>query len=445
VLTRYTSCLALAVVAGHLSAGSALAQGLGLGGGVQPRAERNTPHSLDASVSLLQTHDSDAPATLTAVDPLASASSGYSTMLLGSLDYRWKSPQKYFLASGATSVRRFSEFDDARSFSYVAAVSFGVDLGRRNSISIDQTAAYVPSLYYGLFPRDVLQTASEVVTSIPDYANQRTDSYDYTTRAAYQHALTTRDRLDLSGDFTYNDYVRESDSLRDAMSRGVRAGYTRSVSRNTALHAGYRYGLGTVSRTVTSAFGQGGDTTEHGVDVGFEYSPRLSASRRLYLSATVGWSGLEGPTLVDNQLTRERVHRLFGDATVSYPFNRTWHARASYNRNIEYLAQLVRPVYVDGVTAVLDGNLVGGLRFATSARYARGESAFGQETSDFDTYAADVTLEYSFLRALALYGGYLYYYYDFRSGTILSPELANGLERHGVRFGLTWSIAAVRR
>ena len=46
---------------------------------------------------------------------------------------------------------------------------------------------------------------------------------------------------------------------------------------------------------------------------------------------------------------------------------------------------------------------------------------------------------------LATYAEYVYYFYDFGDNVRLAPGVPSGLERNGVRVGLTLWVPALRR
>ena len=63
----------------------------------------------------------------------------------------------------------------------------------------------------------------------------------------------------------------------------------------------------------------------------------------------------------------------------------------------------------------------------------------------FDTYTGDVRLRYALTRTFAAYVEYLYYFYDSRGSVPIAPGIPAGLERNGVRAGLTLRVPALRR
>ena len=93
-----------------------------------------------------------------------------------------------------------------------------------------------------------------------------------------------------------------------------------------------------------------------------------------------------------------------------------------------------------------DGSLTRRTDFRASATYASGESALNRRQGlIFDTYTGNVRLRYALTRSLALYTEYLYYFYDFTGNLQLAPGIPAGLERHGLRAGVTLWMPLLRK
>ena len=112
---------------------------------------------------------------------------------------------------------------------------------------------------------------------------------------------------------------------------------------------------------------------------------------------------------------------------------------------MEYLADLPVPVFADGFGAGVDGLISRRVDVSASAGYSNGESALGRDSLQFDTYTGNLRVRYALSRTFAMYGEYLYYYYDFRGSAQLLVGIPPGLERNGVRAGLTLWVPALRR
>ena len=138
------------------------------------------------------------------------------------------------------------------------------------------------------------------------------------------------------------------------------------------------------------------------------------------------------------------LYHPYTELTVDWQFDRAWQVRGTTRRALEYVAGLRVPVFVDGVAAELTGLIHPRLNVLASARYSSGTSALNDHAQPFDTYSASLQTRYALNRELAVYGEYLYYFYDFR-GTGLAAGIPPRLERNGVRAGLTLWVPALRR
>jgi hypothetical protein len=77
--------------------------------------------------------------------------------------------------------------------------------------------------------------------------------------------------------------------------------------------------------------------------------------------------------------------------------------------------------------------------------FSVGNSALTNNSS-YDTYTGDLRLRYAVTRNWAVFTEYLYYFYDFRGASLLlSPGIAPGLERNGIRAGLTLWVPTLGR
>jgi hypothetical protein len=129
---------------------------------------------------------------------------------------------------------------------------------------------------------------------------------------------------------------------------------------------------------------------------------------------------------------------------VSYPFGRTWQARANYRRGLEYVADLPVPVYATGATAAVEGLITRRIDVAVLAGYSSGQSILNLNNLAYDTYTGTLRMRYAWSRNFAVFADYLYYYYDFGRTTGLASEIPSSVERNGVRVGLSLWMPTLR-
>ena len=301
---------------------------------------------------------------------------------------------------------------------------------RRTTLFANQTVAYSPSYLYELFPSVSQPGPGEVPTPAPDYSTYNTESYTYGTTASVGHGLTRRGQLSGGLEFSHTNYSREVALQRDQTSYGLHAQFSQNMTRNTAATFGYHY------RSTDPYVGQGRRAIEHGLDIRVDFSRALSPTRRATFGFTLSPAAVDLPSAIESVEELKREFRLLGDAHFAYQVSRMWRAQASYSRTFESVPGLRQPVYADGFTAVIDGFLSSRWDVLVSAAFSDGESALVRGNT-FSTYTANLRLRYALGRAWAVYGEYLYYYYDFQGTAQLPVGVSPALERNGVRVGLT--------
>jgi hypothetical protein len=102
-------------------------------------------------------------------------------------------------------------------------------------------------------------------------------------------------------------------------------------------------------------------------------------------------------------------------------------------------------VFLDGVSAGLEGLFTRRIDLALSASYSGGVSIVSPRGPQFNTYTGEAVIRYALTRNLAVYGQYLYYAYDFHGTPGLAPDIPSDLRRNGLRAGLMLRVPVVGR
>jgi hypothetical protein len=421
----------------------ARAQGLPQAGGLfggESRAGVAPKVSADLYMSVAEAYDSDTPDFLQpTIDPLSPQSGGFFTNFLSSGSFEWRGDRFQFGAAGTSAFGYFASLDQFESISHGLGVGFNARLPRRTTLSVNQNAAYSPSYLYTLFPRQEDPNPGAAPPIGSDYNANDLESYTYSTSLGLEHAIDRRTRVSVSGQLQQTDFLNESERAQDLSAVNGRAELERNVSKNVVLSAGYRYRTGDVGYTGS------GTSTEHGLDVGMSYGRRLSATRRADVAVRLGGSVLEASGL-PNQTEFNGDGRIWNaEASLGYEFSPRWQARAMYRRGVEHVVQLPQPVTTEGFLASLNGLWSRRIDLTASAGYSKGQSAVTRRAIAFDTYLADARVRFRVTDKVAAYIQYLFYYYDFYGNNELAPGFSSGLERNGVRAGLTFWVPALRR
>jgi hypothetical protein len=431
------SVLIVGTASGAFAQGSSRPyQGLFGGGGAKDPAVH---HTLDVNLSIAAAYDDDAlPSLIGGIDPTQRPLSGYNTSYAVSAQYGWQGRHMQAGLSGVSTLRQYVDFNDYNMTHSVAA-GFSAQFARRTTVFVNQTADYSPPYLFGLFPSVETPKPGVVVSGGPNYVVNDTESLSYQTIATVEHGLTRRGTVALTGDHRYTDFRRNDTGRPDVSSSGARLQYGYGLGRNAAFTAGYHYRSGQLG------FGTLAVSSEQGLDVGIAYTRKLSPSRRATFNFSVGSSRVELPDAPAAGIIGGRQMGVSADAGLNYEFAREWVVRGAYRRGAEFVAELIEPIFAEGVTLSLNGYLTRRLHLQSSAAYSTGESIQIGTSPNLTTYTGNVQLGYAFARSLGAYVEYLYYYYNFTGSTQLAPGLLTGVERNGVRVGLTYSFSLRRR
>jgi hypothetical protein len=402
------------------------------------RADAKT--SLDLMASVIAGYDSDLPKSLVStIDPSSVQTGGFSTLLDTGAAYTWRRNKTDVGANVTSVLRYYADLGSAKSVGHSAGFGVTTTTLGGTTLFVNQSAAFTPAYLYGLFPSTSAIEPGDPGVTAPDYTVNDLESYVYTTRMTVAHSLGRRNSVSGNGEFIYTDRLGgETATWTDISSYAVDGRYSRNTTRNTVLSTELRYQSGEFG------YRGGGTTTDVELDVGVNYNKPLSATRRASLNVRVGVAGTDYPRNASGDMAFQRAYRTIGEASYSYPFSQIWTASAAVRRRLVYATDLPTPVVTDAATASVTGLLTGRIDISLLASYASGKSILNRDTLFFDTYTGDVRVRFAVSRTLALFAEYLYYYYDFQNGGLLLA-IPPGLERTGVRAGLTLWMPALRR
>lgn len=439
----------VAAVGCVLGGGSdALAQSLGtdrpfrgLFGG---RGSDTGRQALNVSATLVQAYDDIRSPESGGTEPRPATRGGYFAMLQAAADYAWGGQAAQLTANAASAGRYFGHAGQIDALSYSAGIGLSMSPDRRTTVLVGQTASYSPSYLFRLFPA-ADESAGEPPSIAPDYAIDDEASLVSTTTASVSRGVTRRGALSGLVDYSTTNFQGHTSQANQA-SYGVRAGFSRTVGRRSGLRAGYHYRNADFGALTT------GPTVEHGLQLGVNHTRLLSATRSASFSFDLGLSAADHPALsAADHLTpdggqpgRGSLYRATTNATASYQFGRAWQVRGAYRRSLEYMSELIEPVFTGGVTAAVGGLISRRLDLLIAGGYSSGEGAV-LSTSSFTTYTANVRSRLAVTQTLAIYLQYLYYFYEFGGETLLAPGLSPRFERNGVRVGVAVWLPAFKR
>ncbi|MEO5739766.1 MAG: hypothetical protein ABIS29_04135 [Vicinamibacterales bacterium] len=438
----YLLSTVLAVVSLMLLSLPAVAQGTnprgpsgGLFGATRPDVEG--ADRLNFTFDVAEGFESDVPSEQgVAVVGGGLGTGGFSTLFGGSSTYARRGRRLQLAASASTAFKYYQRIERLDPLSHGASIGLGLRLPKQGKFEITQAAAYSPSYLYQLFPQVNAPELGALIPLNPDYQIDQRNSSSYSTRAAVNYGAQRGTQFSTFGEYTVTAYQNEA-AREDAAAvagletRSIGTRLSRAITSRASFASEYRYRTG--------EFEFKGSSQEHEARIGVEYSPPLSASRRLTirLNAAPAWLKFPAAALatVVTATTDQYLFRLQGDGYVSYPFRRNWLAAAAYDRGVQYLVGLPEPLLSDSVRAQLTGLISRRVDLSASAAYFTAESGIPGSSQNLDTYTGTVKIRYAFTRSVAMYSEYLYYYYD-QGQSSLVPGLPSVFEQHGIRVGV---------
>ena len=401
---------------------------------------------LDFNASLIEGYDSDVQrALIPTIDPTSLQNGGFSTLLDTGAMYEWRGKAR-LVANVNSVLRHYAELGTTQSVGHRAGIGVSTATGGGWTLFANQSAAFSPAYFYGLFPSSTpLQPGNPGITApnytVPNYTDpvNSFESYSYTTSMSLTRGIGSRSGVSAAGQFMYTDRVEETETWSDVSSYSLSTQYSRNTSRNMGFSTELRY------RSGEFGYRGAGTTTEFGLRGGVDYSRPISATRQLTLGMHAGVSGADYPLNAIGSTGFRRRYRTVGDLTLTYPLSQTWSASGSIRRGLDYEPDLPTPVVNNGATLSLTGLLTPRVDIVVSGGYATGESIVNRDSLFFDTYTGNARIRYAVNSRFAIFAEYLYYFYDIQNGALLLPGVPPGLTRNGVRTGLTLWMPAVRR
>ena len=381
----------------------------------------------DDNVLADQGTGSTAPTSPLVTDPRYQQSGVYNA-LNTSLAYSHRARRVSLTAAGGSAFRYYPDLTGFTAIHHTASADVSGMLGSRTTVRASQQISLAPAYQLILFPAvtpaqgfGALETSfvDPVVTN-PDLSVYARRGFISSSSAALSQELSSRSSVSAYYDLTRAEFSgRELDLRR--RTAGVR--FSRGLSRHASLRIGYAH--------MEGSYGFGGQDrlSGHNIDAGVDYNRALSFSRRTTLGFAVGSNAVS-----NGEQTRYDVT---GHATLNHHIGRSWTAFAAYRRGMWFEDGFPEPIFSDSVTLGLGGYLSRRLEFRSQAGYSTGSVGFGSAGNGFDTYMGTARLQYGLTRYLATYVEYLYFHYEFSTATLLPGAFPRGLDRQGVRGGVS--------
>lgn len=393
--------------------------------------------SLDVTLSVAQVYDDNALADSGGTRPASALQvSGFYTSLSPGVSYKWSGRQAQFNTTIGSSLRYYAKQQEFIGSSYFAGVGFSSGFGR-SQLAASQTESYSPVYLFGLLP-SLSPIESVVPAQGSDLATSGQNMLLSSSALTLTHGLSTRSTISALANYQFTTYTGAT-SGQDLRSFGFGGRYGYNLTKSATLHFGYIY------RGGQHAYGSAqGPTAAHDIDAGVDYHRALSFSRRTQFDFRLGSSLLNSPETADSRAALQ--YRAVGTATLSHDMGRTWRARLAYNRGAGFVGGFTEPIFSDALIASLRGFLTRRVDFDATGGFSVGSVGLSSTPDDgFRTYTATSKLRIALNPVSALFGEYLYYYYDLGKTVVTPFAMPSTLDRNSVRIGLALWLPLVRR
>ena len=400
-------------------------------------ADPDSKQSLNLTTSVFGAYDDDVVTSGVTPTTKAERSGWYGGLNVGS-QYSLRGERLSVGIAGDIAVNRYAAgwTPDRTATMYLANGDVALKLTSRTTLSGNTTFTYAPEYRLSLF------ISPSSPTGVPDVFNTVAPDYDLFRSAAYRTSAQLRlsqtfgKRTSLEGWGALMDVNSAGDSF-DYGTRAVGGLLSQRLTRNLALRLGYSFAEPTYARALSPL----GTQRLHNIDAGVDYSRALSVSRRTRFTFSTGSAVLVSEA--GSGGNQDLRYRLIGAADLTREIGRTWTARLSYRRSIDFREGFAAPFLADGVSATLGGLFTSRVRFSASNDYSFGTVGVGS-SNRFHAYSVNTGVEFALSKVLATFARYVYYLYDFDAQVALDPRFARTFERQGGRIGLTASFPLVR-
>jgi hypothetical protein len=393
--------------------------------------DADRPQSLDIMASALGGYDGNeySEGTTPSFDPSLQIGGGFAAVQ-AQMAYAQHGRHLSFDLSGGGAYRHYSGRSDLNGATPWVSAALGGSLGPRTKFNLSQGVAYSPYYGFGVFPGlTATLSPGELVVGSADYALYRRSSYLFTTGAGLDRTVSQRSSVSVTYMLRYVNFQGGGQSLKD---QSIRAMFFHSTGQNLGFHAGYGYHRGDYG--LLSLAGQ--LIQGHDIDVGIDYNRALDRTKRttfgLGTGSTITVTGIQN------------YYNVLASAFLNRRLGRTWDVRVDYRRGLQFVEGFERPFFTDAVMLRTGGYAGRRLEVNGSAGYTSGGLGFGVFAQGFGTLTATGGVQVGLVQQVALFANYFYYHYLFDQGTVLPLGVPQGLDRNGIRVGVTMWVPLLR-
>jgi hypothetical protein len=405
-------------------------RGLFGGNGASP----NSAQQLDVNVSLFASYDDNLLASTSqgyVGDPRFQQSGGYGAGNI-SLDYTKRVRKATFELSGGTGYRYYRSMDELNGFNSFLSIGLSATLSPKTEVRISESLSYTP--YYSFSPAAGIRPPApgDIIPNNPDNPLAEEPALGAYSSLSMRRDLTRRSSLNGEYTFSYFDYRNRELPFRSWAAGG---GYTYRLNTRANMRAAYHY-----RRGVSGLYYANQSIDTQDVEVGFDYTKRLSPSRTMALGFMLGPSIYRSYVPVETaggtEDREQTLHPVRGSAYLTTQIARSWSLGVNYSRGVQYTQGFSDPFFSDYVTVGLTGFVSERSRMTFGAGYNAGTVGYATVGRGYDTVTATASYQYALARWAALFVNYGYYHYLFEQSVQLPQALARGQDRSSVSVGM---------
>ena len=308
--------------------------------------------------------------------------------------------------------------------------------GRRSTLRFDQRFSFDPlyTLGGGFAPlRDAIGGSALPASNTTAAGIFLRDSWSSDSTVSVDHSLGRRDSLTAGYSFDTRRY--SDDQGGSSWAHRASAAYTKNFDRSLALRSSYTYGNTTIEEVLNQNRFQR-PIEEHTIDAGPSYVKRVSRTRQMLVSGSLGATHID--TLSSTTSQPLKYWAPYGSGQARIDLGRSWALWGDYRRGMTVLDGLtIENYFTDSARLNVGGLASSRFELVFTGGVANGRAPQGSNSnSKFNTYLVAMQGQWAISRYLAAVVNYSYFDYKFTDTPDLPAGFQSTFARNSVRFGI---------
>ncbi len=332
------------------------------------------------------------------------------------LGYQRARPGSVFRADAASAFRYFPTLHRIGTQKHSGAFSLDLTPSTQWKVQIAQAASYSPYYQLQLGRNGQGAAAPDLAAAGADFSVSREKQMGYDSFGGATYTVSRSAEMAVGYGLRYSHFFDSP----DFRSQRANARYTHRLTPDFSLRLGY--GL-------TSAVqGNRAAVRNHDLDLGLGYGRSFS------LSSRTAFTFSSGSSVVSSDGERHLV--LTGSAALRRQLARRWSANLSYDRGVQVLENVPRPFTTGTLSGLVSGHFSSRVNLKFQPGYTLATDV-ADSRQRYHSYTSFTRLEAALAHNWAAYVEHFYYQYTFTGVSNVPAALAAGLDRQGVRVGLS--------